>query len=460
MRSIIRGSKLVLGLLIFPAALAQAQFTVQNGAVISTNGGAVIALQDIDLIVDGSIAQHTGDGFWIFTGSGNNTISGSNNPLFDVLKISKTGSSKLSLSQTVKIAGSIEFNTGLIDLNNNNFLLQPGGTLVGENESSHIMSSNGGYIEATAVLNAPIGVNPGNLGAVITSSQNLGSTIIRRGHGSQTGSGGAGSSILRYYDILPANDNALDATLRINYLDAELNSLDENSLVLWKTTDQLHWTNIGFSVRDASAHYLQDTGISDFSRWTLSTINNPLPIKLASFAVECLNGLANIVWKTVGEQNTSRFDVERSTDGTQWQTIGNIAAAGYSQQEKDYSFTDGNATPGSVFYRIVEIDLDGAVSYSTTASAKCALVSDDPVIYPNPVRDILWLSMFSPGASDIKMDIFNANGASVGEQINRLNAGANKIGIDMKPFAPGIYFINIQWDNGHRAKVVKLTRLN
>jgi len=315
-----------------------------------------------------------------------------------------------------------------------------------------MIGANDGYIETTAILNAPVAVNPGNLGAVISSGQNLGATVVRRGHSSQT------NSILRYYDILPANDIAIDATLRINYLDAELNGLDENALVLWKSTDSIRWTNIGYTSRDATANYVEASGISDLSRWTLSTLINPLPVRIISFRVECFDGSARIAWTTAQEQNSSRFDVQASSDGIQWQTIGHLAAAGNSTGEKAYSYTDGNPANGTTFYRVVELDIDGSATYSATASASCGIAGNDATVIPNPVRDICRIMLNAPGASQMKIEVYNAAGARIHTQIVTVNAGNNSIGVDMKPLSPGLYFLHLQWDNGQRTKIIKIVK--
>lgn len=445
-------------LLLTLPAFARAQFTVQNGATVNTTGNAFITLQDIDLIIDGSIAQNPGDGIWVFTGSGDNSISGANTPFFDRLQIAKTGSASIILLQNINITGGVLFNSGLIDLNNKNILLQPTATLNNENESGRITGSNGGYVEISANLNAPAAVNPGNLGAIITSSQNLGPTVIRRGHFSQTNAFGGGSSILRYYDILPTNDAALNATLRINYLNSELNGLDPTSLVLWKSADQLKWSSMGYTTRDASANYVELTGINDFSRWTLSSLINPLPVRITSFRVECLDGSARLTWQTAQEQNSNRFDVEKSFDGIQWQPIGHLAAAGNSISPTSYSYTDGAPTSSTTFYRIEEFDIDGSATYSTTASATCGSTVGDATIYPNPVRDICRITLNAPAASKMKIEIYNAAGARTQTQIAPLNAGDNIISVDMQSLPRGLYFLNLQWDNGQRTKIMKIAK--
>ncbi|MBK9571146.1 MAG: hypothetical protein IPO53_15370, partial [Chitinophagaceae bacterium] len=236
---------------------AQNTFKLGSGAIIKTTGGAVITLQDMNLDNDGTISQAAGEGVFKFTGTQNNSIGGISTSLFDVLEIAKTGSAKISLQRTINVGSAINFTSGLIDLNHNNLLLQSTALLNGESELSRIIGPTGGFIEITNTLNAPSSTNPGNLGAILTSSQNLGSTVIRRGHSSQINGFGIGSSILRYYDILPANNSALNATLRFQYLDAELNSFDENTVVLWKSPNNTTWTNLGFTSRNTTSNYVR-----------------------------------------------------------------------------------------------------------------------------------------------------------------------------------------------------------
>ena len=114
-----------------------------------------------------------------------------------------------------------------------------------------------------------------NLGAFISSTKNLGNTVIRRGHQSQIIGGGNSNSLLRYYDITPVNNIDLNATLRFQYFDAELNGLTENNTVLFKKVNNFSWVNQGFTTRSAAANYVIKNGIADFYRWTISAPNVP-----------------------------------------------------------------------------------------------------------------------------------------------------------------------------------------
>jgi len=260
---------LAFALLTSAAATAQNTLKITGGATIKTTGGAVITVEDLHLDNDGAINLVAGDGTFRFSGSTNANLSGTVSPVFDRLELAKSNA-QIMLMTDISIASGIDFTSGLLDLNNHIITLQPAALLNGESETSRITGNAGGYIEITNTLNAPSSLNPGNLGAIITSSQNLGSTIIRRGHMPQTGDLGDGSSIRRYFDIIPSNNISLNATLRSGYFDAELNGYDESSMIFWKSDDLINWTKIGHSSRDVINNYVEKTGISDFSRWTLS----------------------------------------------------------------------------------------------------------------------------------------------------------------------------------------------
>jgi hypothetical protein len=129
--------------------------------------------------------------------------------------------------------------------------------IAGESENNRIIGANGGYVEITQSMNAPASVNAGNLGASITSTSNLGSVIIRRGHTSQSGTGLAGS-IQRYYSIIPANNAGLNATMRLKYFDGELNGQNEAALVMYQSNNSgIDWANLSQTTSNANSNYVE-----------------------------------------------------------------------------------------------------------------------------------------------------------------------------------------------------------
>jgi hypothetical protein len=253
---------------------AQGTLQLTPGAKIKMANNAFIVLDDMKLVNNGSFVQAIGGGTTKFTGNADVTISGLV-ATFDKINIAKTSAKKVTLQQNVTVLGQVNFTSGLFDLANSVLDLGTAGTLTGETETNRIFTGGIGYVQIISTLNAPSGANPGNLGVVISSAKNLGSVTIKRGHLAQTNVIGTTPGILRYYDILPANDNGLKATLRFQYFDTELNGRNETTLELFKQ-DKKAWTNVGYTTRNSVNNYVEKTGIVALSRWTLSTSTSAL----------------------------------------------------------------------------------------------------------------------------------------------------------------------------------------
>jgi Secretion system C-terminal sorting domain len=304
--------KLLIVLFLFPFAV-HAQFFIQSGGSVTLQTGALLTIQDGDLINNGTFNQ-TG-GTVRFTGSTNNSISGSALTKIHVLEMAKTGAAQLQLQRTLNIGSQISFTSGIINLNNNNIELDPTALLNGESETSRITGTSGGFVQIVTTLNAPAAVNPGNLGAVISSGVNMGSTTIRRGHVVQTNVIAGKPSINRYFDITPTTNAGLNATLRFNYFDAELNGRTEAWLGLWRSNDNINWTGVGFGTRDGAANFVQQTGIASFSRWTLS--DNDFPTGVFDVFADGTTGIKLWPNPTANDLNVS-VRVKKNTDATLW----------------------------------------------------------------------------------------------------------------------------------------------
>jgi hypothetical protein len=106
----------------------------------------------------------------------------------------------------------------------------------------------------------------------------LGSTTVERYHFTPTGGGNAG--VTRVFNIVPANNSGLNATLKMYYDESELNGVPESNLQLFKSTNGADgtWDRYGGGV-DVTQNYVELSGIADFSYWTLADSDHPLPVE-------------------------------------------------------------------------------------------------------------------------------------------------------------------------------------
>ncbi|MCE7059861.1 T9SS type A sorting domain-containing protein [Dyadobacter sp. CY343] len=168
----------------------------------------------------------------------------------------------------------------------------------------------------------------------------------------------------------------------------------------------------------------------------------PLPVKLVSFDANAENGVANLVWKTSEESNSSHFDVQRSKDGKQWATIATVKAMGESKIDQTYLASDNNPFSGENLYRLHMIDQDGASAYSMIRSIKFEFVSAS--VYPNPVVDELTIN-----TSDISkvsnVSIINIAGQEVFKSVGKPREKIKVSGLNA-----GVYVVNIKSTNGEQ----------
>lgn len=91
--------------------------------------------------------------------------------------------------------------------------------------------------------------------------------------------------------------------------------------------------------------------------------NTTLPVTFLSFSASRTNGTVQLTWETTSEINNSHFEIQRSATGSDWETIGTVAA-GTSPLTNNYVYTDGTPSASETQYRIRQVDLDGDNLYS------------------------------------------------------------------------------------------------
>jgi hypothetical protein len=85
-----------------------------------------------------------------------------------------------------------------------------------------------------------------------------------------------------------------------------------------------------------------------------------LPIELASFEGYFKKDYNDITWVTETELNNDYFNLDRSIDGLDWETIAIVKGAGTSNLPNFYSYKDYTFCKAINYYRLTQIDFDGS----------------------------------------------------------------------------------------------------
>jgi Secretion system C-terminal sorting domain len=160
-----------------------------------------------------------------------------------------------------------------------------------------------------------------------------------------------------------------------------------------------------------------------------------LPVTWETLSAQKQNSQVLIYWSTASEQNTKDFEVQYSTNTTNWDLLGTIQAAGNSNSTRNYSFTHQTPLKNNTYnyYRILQRDIDGKFSYSKIVSIIFNEPGPDMSVYPNPVSDVLTVYL-----SESKLvRLSNAAGAIVWQ--SNLPAGRNQISVSQ--YSKGVYVL-------------------
>lgn len=87
--------------------------------------------------------------------------------------------------------------------------------------------------------------------------------------------------------------------------------------------------------------------------------SSALPVDLLNFDVELEEAGVLLKWATASENNSDYYSIYRSADGSSWDLLKNVQAAGYSTSKIDYSYFDDNIKPGYSYYKLKQVDMDG-----------------------------------------------------------------------------------------------------
>jgi hypothetical protein len=172
-----------------------------------------------------------------------------------------------------------------------------------------------------------------------------------------------------------------------------------------------------------------------------------LPVFMKDFNVfKTTNGQVKMTWITNHETNSQQFDIEKSSDGKNWNTIGSVQAVGGTSIDNYYYFVDNSNVVANTFYRLKQVDRDGKYTYSATRNLKFAKGRYNYMTYPNPSRDAIAISFGAELKEAIAIRVFSPDGQEM--QSVKAAKGSNLYRLDISKLPAGNYFLQMVEENG------------
>jgi len=173
-----------------------------------------------------------------------------------------------------------------------------------------------------------------------------------------------------------------------------------------------------------------------------------LPVNLLNFS-GYKNGAKNTLnWTTAKEINNVGFDVQRSTDGVNYSSVGfvnSLGQSGSSSTEIHYTFDDANPSGKKQYYRLNQKDIDGNSKLSNVVM----ITRDKPTVlgigglFPNPARTSVNVIIDAPQRDKITIVVTDMAGKTVIQQQANVDLGSNTVPVNVAKLSNGSYLVKL-----------------
>ena len=448
--------------------LVQGTMSVQNGLTVTRN----VTIAPEGTLNGGTSLTHTVGGNWTNSGTfncGTSTVNFSGSfgrrisatTFYNVVLNDSLGD---TLSGNVRIAsgGSLVVNAGNIVTGANSLIIDandPAAFSLGpwKVTGTVVRAIAPGSTGTYTFFDAHSYVIPGGTGnpATITA------TVFPNTNPPGLPHAGDTSAVVKRYCTLSGSGTGtgFNYTLSLSWTKPEVRG-NEQAYAFWGNSGSV-WVNAGtLGLPDTTAHFAAQTGLTAWGTWTLGTSTAPLPIQLMSFQASALAGTGSVklTWATASEIKNYGFYVQRSgfpSSGFTDLPGGFVSGSGTSTAMKLYSWIDQNPLPGTNYYRLKQVDLDGSSSVSdplkVVQGASDADNSRQPALfalgqnYPNPFNPTtrITFTIDNPGYTTLK--VYNI----LGDEVATLYEGMAQSGtqynvaFDGTSLANGAYFYRL-----------------
>jgi hypothetical protein len=168
-----------------------------------------------------------------------------------------------------------------------------------------------------------------------------------------------------------------------------------------------------------------------------------LPVELNDFSGVEHAGYNELKWSTSSEVNSSRFEVEKSSNGVDFIQFASIDAAGTDLDGADYKTYDYSLVEPTTYYRLKYINLNLEYKYSDVIAITRGDAQKFTILsaYPNPASDVFTIEMVAPHTGEVYTEILDLSGKSLYVAKASLELGAQSLDVPVKGLAAGSYFV-------------------
>lgn len=173
-----------------------------------------------------------------------------------------------------------------------------------------------------------------------------------------------------------------------------------------------------------------------------------LPISLLHFSSLIDGQKVRLNWQTASETNNDFFEIQRSANGINWETISTVDGAGNSTFRIQYNYIDTKPLKTLSYYRLKQVDFDGKFSYSPILSVRFSTskAQTQPALktYPNPAVNSIMIEIANLNVNDI--GIYSIEGKKINNAFQCEQINDTTYRLDISSLEKGTYLLKINGD--------------
>lgn len=185
----------------------------------------------------------------------------------------------------------------------------------------------------------------------------------------------------------------------------------------------------------------------NFSSNEKEVIINPsvFPVEFLDFDAKTTDGTTVVLnWSTALEINNDYFVIERKGEGEGeiFEAIGQVEGAGTIDQIRNYDFVDASPHGQKLWYRLKQVDFDGAISYSSIREVSLADIESAWTVYPNPAQSTISIVPTADLSDrEHQISVYDLQGRLL---IQAPLNGQNKVDLNIEHLPKALYIIQIK----------------
>ncbi len=201
--------------------------------------------------------------------------------------------------------------------------------------------------------------------------------------------------------------------------------------------------------------------VTDDAGFFSGDCDNPiLPVELVNFRATATETGNLLQWETASERDNDFFEVHRSGDALNWEVIKKIPGNGTSNQIISYQYLDLNPKQGRNFYRLRQVDYDGAFEFSYIVSVITGQLPQLQIqqTFPNPTTGTFHVSYITNNNVPVFYHLVDELGRTVTSGRINNQFGTNAFVLELSSIPAGIYMLWLE--NKSLVLSTKLLKLN